>query len=96
MEKKTDPGGCDRKPGESFGQMVTAFGQAIAKIFNDPELQARAREFGEATTESAQALGRRFKDEEVRDKFRQAGEAAEQFGHSVADYFRKESNQPQE
>lgn len=96
MENKTDTGGCDHKPGDSFGQMVTAFGQAIGEIFNDPELKARAREFGEATSESARALGRRFKDEEVRDKFRQASEAAEQFGHSVADCFKKESHQTRE
>ncbi|MFW6056568.1 MAG: hypothetical protein ACOC9B_04595 [Chloroflexota bacterium] len=96
MENKTDTGGCDHKPGDSFGQMVTAFGQALGEIFNDPELKAQAREFGEATAKSAQALGRRFKDEEVRDKFRQAGEAAEQFGYGVTNYFKKESHQPRE
>lgn len=95
MSEQPEQEKCGRGPGESLGQMVTAFGQAISEIFNDPELKTRAREFGDAAAESAQTLGRRFKDEEVREKFREAGEAAEQFGHSLADYFRKQSGESQ-
>lgn len=52
---------------ESFGDMLTAFGQAISEIFNDPELKEKAKDFGNAAAESAKALGKRFKDQEVQD-----------------------------
>lgn len=92
MSEKAERSRCEFGPGESFGQMVATFGQAISEIFNDPELKTRAREFGDAASASARTMGGRFKDEEVREKLRQAGEAAEQFGRSVADYFESESN----
>jgi len=95
MEEKTEQEKCGPGPGESLGQMLAAFGQAIGEIFNDPELKTRAREFGDAAATSAQTMGRRFKDEEVRDRFRQAGEAAEQFGRSMADYFKSASGEEQ-
>ena len=76
--------------GESLGQMLAAFGQAISEIFNDPELKAKAKEFGDAATESAATLGRRFEDDDVKEKFRQAGAAAEDFGRTLSDHFKSE------
>ncbi len=86
------PQESERSAGESLGQMLTAFGQAIGEIFNDPDLKAKAKEFADAATESAATLGRRFEDDDVKKKFRQAGAAAEDFGRAVSDRFKSESN----
>ncbi len=82
--------------GESFGRMVEEFGEALAKVFNDPQLKKKAREFGKSASESGKAFGDRFKDEEVRKKFKEAGEAAKTFGESIGDAFREESRQAEE
>jgi len=82
------------KAGESLSQMFTALGQAFAEIFNDPELQAKAKELGEAATASASRLGQRFKDDDVKAKFRQAGSAAEEFGQAVSEYFKSQRQSP--
>jgi ribosomal-protein-alanine N-acetyltransferase len=82
----------ERSAGESLGQMLTAFGQAISEIFNDPELKAKAKEFADAATESAATLGRRFEDDDVKEKFRQAGAAAEDFGRAFSDRFKSGRN----
>ena len=79
-----------KSPGDSFGQMLTAFGSAISEIFNDPELKEKAKEFGDAAAESAKALARRFKDEEVKEKLSEAGKAAQDFGKTVAEHFHAE------
>lgn len=84
-QKSTEKG-----PGENLGDMFEAFGAAMGKIFNDPELKAKAREFGRSAAQSAQTFAGRFKDEEVKAKFKDAGQAAKDFGKSVADYFGKE------
>ena len=80
--------------GESLSQMFAAFGQAFAEVFNDPELQAKAKELGDAATASATRLGGRFKDEDVKSKFRLAGQAAEEFGRAVSEYFKSERQSP--
>jgi hypothetical protein len=74
--------------------MFASLGQAFAEAFNDPELQAKAKELGEAATASATRLGQRFKDEDVKVKFRQAGLAAEEFGRAVSEYFKSEHKSP--
>jgi len=79
-----------KSPGDSFGQMLTAFGSAISEIFNDPELKEKAKEFGDAAAESAKALAKRFKDEEVKEKLSEAGKAAQDFGKTVAEHFQAE------
>ena len=84
------PQESERSAGESLGQMLTAFGQAIGEIFNDPELKEKAKEFADAATESAARLGRRFEDDDVKEKFRQAGAAAEDFGRTLSDRFKSE------
>jgi len=97
-EKKNSRGGIMAKekenakkgPGDSFGQMLTAFGSAISEIFNDPELKEKAKEFGDAAAESAKALAKRFKDEEVKEKLSDAGKAAQDFGKTVAEHFQAE------
>lgn len=78
------------RAGESLAQMFTAFGQAFAEVFNDPELKAKAKELGDAATASATRLGGRFKDDDVKAKFRMAGEAAEEFGKAVSEYFKSD------
>ncbi|MGM0365104.1 MAG: hypothetical protein ACQEP5_01055 [Actinomycetota bacterium] len=82
-EKKKDVG-------ESFGQMMEEFGEAIAKVFNDPKLKQKAKEFGRSASESGKAFGDRFKDEEVRQKFREVGNAAKRFGESISEAFKEE------
>ena len=79
----------DKNPVDSFVEMFEAFGTAMGKVFDDPELKKKAGEFGKAATESANTLGNRFKDEEVQEKFNEMGKAAEQFGQSVADMFKE-------
>ena len=86
------PRESERGAGESLGQMLTAFGQAISEIFNDPELKAKAKEFGDAATESAATLGRRFEDDDVKEKLRQAGAATEDFGRTLSDHFKSGRN----
>lgn len=76
MTQESDP----KKLSESFNQIFTSFGEALSKIFNDPELKARAKEFGSSAAASASTFASRFKDKEVREKFAQAAFAAKEFG----------------
>jgi len=76
-----------KSPVESFSGMVKEFGEAVSKIFDDPELKDKAKEFAKSTEESAKAFGKRFKDEGVKEKFKDFGKAARDFGSSVSDYF---------
>lgn len=79
----------NKNPIDNFVEMFEAFGVAMGKVFDDPELKKKAREFGKAASDSASTLGNRFKDEEVQGKFEEMGKAAEQFGKSVADMFKE-------
>ncbi len=86
-------GNKDNKgPVESFGDMVKEFGEAISKIFSDPELKKKAKEFAKGAEDSAKAFGRRFKDEGVKEKFKDFGKAARNFGSSVSDYFKDDKD----
>ncbi len=76
--------------GESFGKMMEEFGEAVARVFNDPKLKKKAKEFGRSASESGKAFGDRFKDEEVKEKFREVGKAARAFGDSITEAFREE------
>jgi hypothetical protein len=84
-----------KNPAESFGELVKEFGDAVGKIFDDPELKQKAREFGESASKSAKQFGSRFKDEEVKEKFRGVGQAAREFGNSVSEYFREGDKEDQ-
>jgi len=88
MEKQEDTG--KKSAAENFSDMFDAFGNAIGRIFNDPELKEKVKELSKAAKESADTLGERFKDEEVRGKFREAGQAAQAFGKSITDFFSEE------
>ena len=77
-------------PGESLGELVKEFGDAVSKIFDDPELKKKAKDFGDSAVKSAKLFGKRFKDEEVKTKFRDVGKAARDFGSSVSDYFKED------
>ncbi len=79
-----------KSPVESFGDMIKEFGEAVSKIFDDPELKSKAREFAKSTEDSAKTFGKRFKDEGVKEKFRDFREAASSFGSSVSDYFKND------
>jgi len=83
--------GGKKNPAENFGELLKEFGDAVSKIFDDPELKEKAKDFGDSAMESARHFGGRFKDEEVKEKFKDVGEAAKQFGNSVSDYFKEES-----
>ncbi len=76
-----------KKASENLADMFRSFGDALAKIFDDPKLKEQAREFGRTAEDSAKVFAGRFKDEEVKKKFREAGKAAEEFGRSVKEYF---------
>jgi len=78
-------------PGESLGELVKEFGDAVSKIFDDPELKKKAKDFGDSAVKSAKLFGKRFKDEEVRSKFKDVGKAARDFGNSVSDYFKEDA-----
>jgi ribosomal-protein-alanine N-acetyltransferase len=75
---------------ESFADMFKAFGQAVSKILDDPELKEKVKEFTESAAESAKTFGSRFKDDDVKAKFRDVGKAAEDFGKSIKESFKKE------
>ena len=77
-------------PGESLGELVKEFGDAVSKIFDDPELKKKAKDFGDSAVKSAKLFGKRFKDEEVKTKFKDVGKAAKDFGNSVSDYFKED------
>ena len=81
--------GKGKGPGENLGELVKEFGDAVSKIFDDPELKKKAKEFGDSAVKSAKLFGKRFKDEEVKTKFKDVGEAAKDFGNSVSDYFKE-------
>lgn len=86
----------DKSPIESFGDMVKEFGEAIGKIFSDPELKKKAKEFAKSAEDSAKAFGKRFRDEEVKDKFKDFGKAARNFGESVSDYFKDDKEKEED
>lgn len=86
----------DKSPIESFGDMVKEFGEAIGKIFSDPELKKKAKEFAKSAEDSAKAFGKRFRDEEVKDKFKDFGKAARNFGESVSDYFKDDKEKDED
>ena len=86
----------DKSAIESFGDMVKEFGEAIGKIFSDPELKKKAKEFAKSTEDSAKAFGKRFRDEEVKDKFKDFGKAARNFGESVSDYFKDDKEKEED
>jgi hypothetical protein len=82
----------NRSPVESFGDMVKEFGEAISKIFSDPELKKKAKEFAKSAEDSARAFGKRFKDEGVKEKFGDFGKAARDFGNDVSAYFKDDKD----
>lgn len=86
----------DKSPIESFGDMVKEFGEAIGKIFSDPELKKKAKEFAKSAEDSAKAFGKRFRDEKVKDKFKDFGKAARNFGESVSDYFKDDKEKEED
>lgn len=86
----------DKSSIESFGDMVKEFGEAIGKIFSDPELKKKAKEFAKSAEDSAKAFGKRFRDEEVKDKFKDFGKAARNFGESVSDYFKDDKEKEED
>ncbi|MFZ3085893.1 MAG: hypothetical protein WA105_06775 [Candidatus Hydromicrobium sp.] len=86
----------DKSPIESFGDMVKEFGEAIGKIFSDPELKKKAKEFAKSAEDSAKAFGKRFRDEEVKDKFKDFGKVARNFGESVSDYFKDDKEKDED
>jgi len=86
----------DKSPIESFGDMVKEFGEAIGKIFSDPELKKKAKEFAKSAEDSAKAFGKRFRDEEVKDKFKDFGKAARNFGNGVSDYFKNDKEKDED
>jgi hypothetical protein len=90
-EKETKKG-----PSESFAKMMKEFGNAMAEIFNDPQLKEKAKEFGESAAASARAFADRFKDEEVKSKFKDLGKAAKSFSESMADYFKDNKEKPEQ
>ena len=70
-------------PGENLGELVKEFGDAVSKIFDDPELKKKAKDFGDSAAKSAKLFGKRFKDDEVKSRFKDVGEAAGNCGNSV-------------
>lgn len=73
---------------KNLGEMFEAFGDAVSRIFDDPDLKDKAREFGRSAVEAMETFNNRFRDDDVKEKFRDAGRAAQDFGKSVEDYFK--------
>jgi len=76
-----------KSPGESFGEMVREFGNALGEIFKDPKVKEKAQEFARSTGEAVQTFTDEFKEEEVKQKLKQAGKAAKEFGEKAAKKF---------
>lgn len=85
-----------KSPAESFGELLKEFGDAVGKIFDDPDLKKKAKDFGDSAVKSAKHFGGRFKDDEVRVKFKDVGAAAKDFGNSVSDYFKDDEEKQEE
>jgi len=76
-----------KSPGESFGEMVREFGNALGEIFKDPKVKEKAQEFARSTGEAVQTFTDEFKEEEVKQKLKHAGKAAKEFGEKAAKKF---------
>jgi [ribosomal protein S5]-alanine N-acetyltransferase len=74
---------------QDLGKLIEAFGAAVSKVFDDPELKQKAKEFGKSAAASAETFGKRLSDDEVKEKFKEVGKAAEQFGKSVSEHFKE-------
>jgi len=85
-----------KSPADSFGEMMKEFGDAVGKIFDDPDLKKKAKEFGDSAVKSAKSFGERFKDDEVKAKFKDVGAAAKVFGKSMSDYFKDDKEKQEE
>jgi len=85
-----------KSPAESFGELLKEFGDAVGKIFDDPDLKKKAKDFGDSAVKSAKHFGGRFKDDEVKAKFKDVGIAAKDFGNSVSDYFKDDKEKQEE
>ncbi len=74
---------------EKFGQVVKSFGDAVAEIFNDPELRKKAKEFSQSVVEAAaKVVDSRIEDAAVKAKFRDVGKAAQSLGKTITDSFK--------
>lgn len=85
-----------KSPADSFGELLKEFGDAVGKIFDDPDLKKKAKDFGDSAIRSAKHFGGRFKDDEVKAKFKDVGIAAKDFGNSVSDYFKDDKEKQEE
>ena len=88
--------GKGKSPAESFGELLKEFGDAVGKIFDDPDFKRKAKDFGDSAVKSAKHFGGRFKDDEVKAKFKDVGTAAKDFGNSVSDYFKDDKEKQEE
>lgn len=84
-----------KEAADNFLAIFKEFGDALAEMFDDPELKKKAREFGQSAVDSFKTFGDRFKDEEVRKRFRNVGEAAQRLGQNMADFFKVEKKSEQ-
>lgn len=85
-----------KSPADSFGELLKEFGDAVGKIFDDPDLKKKAKDFSDSAVRSAKHFGGRFKDDEVKAKFKDVGIAAKDFGNSVSDYFKDDKEKQEE
>ena len=85
-----------KSPADSVGELLKEFGDAVGKIFDDPDLKKKAKDFGDSAIRSAKHFGGRFKDDEVKAKFKDVGIAAKDFGNSVSDYFKDDKEKQEE
>lgn len=60
--------------------MFTELGGALAEVFGDPQLKAKAKELGKSAEASAKVFASRFHDPKVQARFKQAGKTAKVVG----------------
>ena len=74
---------------EKLGQVVKSFGEAVAEVFNDPELRKKAKEFSQSIVEAAaKVVDSRVEDAAVKAKFRDVGKAAQSLGKTITENFK--------
>ena len=78
-----------KKASKQLGKVISAFGDTISEILEDPELREKGKEFAQSVVDAAaKVVESRVKDDEVKAKFRDVGTAAQHLGQTLTEHFK--------
>jgi len=78
-----------KKPAETLGELIRAFGNTVAEILEDPKVKATAKEFASSVVDAAAKVTEgKVKTEEAKSKIRNVGKAAKTLGTSLDKHFK--------